>query len=262
MVLKKKRKANTPVTQQINWSLFTRLLVTCLVATFFVLPYTVAISPTIAAILTPIVIAAQIVQSGILFAISIYVGLRLTKKVGFKLPILEGKNPFAHVREILPISLWMGFLGGVLILLFSILFGSLSLTFLRVEMSIALWKRALASFYGGVAEEVLFRLFLMTVLVWVSTKVARTKNGYPTTIGIWISIVVTTVLFGLGHLGITGGVTAITDVVILRAVLLNGISVIFCWLYWKKGLESAMIAHFTADIIIHVLAPFAAGYFL
>lgn len=30
---------------------------------------------------------------------------------------------------------------------------------------------------------------------------------------------------------------------------------VFGWLYWKKGLESAMIAHFSADIIIHVCLP-------
>jgi membrane protease YdiL (CAAX protease family) len=38
--------------------------------------------------------------------------------------------------------------------------------------------------------------------------------------------------------------------------LLNGIGgVVFGWLYWKKGLESAMIAHFSADIVLHVLLP-------
>jgi membrane protease YdiL (CAAX protease family) len=42
--------------------------------------------------------------------------------------------------------------------------------------------------------------------------------------------------------------------VILRAVLLNGLGgIVFGYLYWKRGLEAAMIAHFSADIVLHVL---------
>ena len=28
---------------------------------------------------------------------------------------------------------------------------------------------------------------------------------------------------------------------------------VFGWLYWKRGLEAAMISHFSADIVTHVL---------
>jgi len=34
--------------------------------------------------------------------------------------------------------------------------------------------------------------------------------------------------------------------------------VVFGWLYWKHGLEHAMLAHFGADIIVHVVAPVLA----
>ncbi|MDD3715217.1 MAG: CPBP family intramembrane metalloprotease, partial [Atribacterota bacterium] len=30
----------------------------------------------------------------------------------------------------------------------------------------------------------------------------------------------------------------------------------FGWLYWTRGLESSMIAHFSADIVLHVLFAF------
>ena len=32
----------------------------------------------------------------------------------------------------------------------------------------------------------------------------------------------------------------------------------FGWLYWKRGLESAMLAHFSADMTVHVIAPLVA----
>ena len=39
-----------------------------------------------------------------------------------------------------------------------------------------------------------------------------------------------------------------------RALLLNGIGgVTFGWLYWKQGLEAAMVAHFTANVLVHGL---------
>jgi len=60
----------------------------------------------------------------------------------------------------------------------------------------------------------------------------------------------------LGHLPATALITTLTPLVIFRALLLNGIGgVVFGWLYWKKGLESSMIAHFSADITLHVLFP-------
>jgi hypothetical protein len=36
--------------------------------------------------------------------------------------------------------------------------------------------------------------------------------------------------------------------------VLNGIGgIVFGWLYWRNGLESAMTAHFSADIVVHVM---------
>ena len=50
--------------------------------------------------------------------------------------------------------------------------------------------------------------------------------------------------------------TALTPMVIVRAIVLNAVGgIIFGWLYWKKGLESAMISHFSADIVLHVIVP-------
>ena len=64
------------------------------------------------------------------------------------------------------------------------------------------------------------------------------------------------ILFGLGHLPTTATLVSLTAMVILRATVLNGIGgVVFGYLYWKRGLEAAMLAHFSADIVLHVLTP-------
>jgi membrane protease YdiL (CAAX protease family) len=77
-----------------------------------------------------------------------------------------------------------------------------------------------------------------------------------------LSIIAVSVIFGLGHLPATVQITPLTSVVIIRAIVLNGIGgIIFGWLYWKKGLESAILAHFSADIVLYVVTPLAVSFF-
>ena len=251
----------------INWKLFLILFVASIIASLLVLPYALALSPALASVFTPVVLIAQLIQSIILFAIAILVGLTLYKRVGFKMPILEGwlegREVGNYLKSILGISVGLGVLAGILIILFSFLFTSASSVLQGAELTVPLWKSFLASFYGGIGEEILFRLFVMTVIVWIFYKIKKTPEGKPTTIGISLTIIITAILFGIGHLPITGSIIAITPLVIARAIVLNGIgAIIFGWLYWKKGLESAMISHFSADIVLHVLFPLILSSFI
>lgn len=240
-----------------NWKIFTVLLIASFVAYLLVIPYTLALSHFYASVFTPILFIVQSIQYIILFAITISVGLYLAARVGFRLPLIEklihNKDAFTYFKSILGTSVGLGLLAGLLIIVSSFLF---STNLSTADVSIPLWKSFLASFYGGIDEEILFRLFLMTLIVWILFKIKKTSDGKPTTIGIWIAIVVSALAFGYGHLPVTGTITTITPLIIIRALLLNGIAgIIFGWLYWKKGLESAMISHFSADILLHVMFP-------
>ncbi len=252
---------------KINWKVFFILLAACVVTSMMVVPYEMALSPALAKVFSSALMVAAFVQAIVMFSIAVFLGLFLAQRTGFRLPILEGmvkgESQTTYLKSIAGASIGLGILSGVLIILMSIPFQNVSMDFLKVEMSIATWKTFFASFYGGIAEEVVCRLFLVTLLAWIISKIKKTPEGYPTSVGIWIAIVLAAVFFGLGHLPITGGVTAITPVVVLRAILLNGVpGVIFGWLYWKKGLESAMVAHFSADIVIHVITPLMAMLFI
>lgn len=247
-----------------NWKLFAILIAATLISSVMALPYALGLAAGLKIVITPALIIAQIVQAGILFSILIYFGLRLAARIGFGLPILEsvlkGKRVGGKLQAIWKLSVGSGVLAAALIIIISFFFPKLSLDFLRTEMAIPTWKTLLVSFYGGIAEEVIMRLFFMTFLVWISFKIKRTFTGQPTAIGIWIAIILSSVIFGLGHLPITGAVVDINAAVIIRAIALNGVGgVIFGWLYWKRGLESAMIAHFTADIALHVITPLVAS---
>jgi membrane protease YdiL (CAAX protease family) len=251
----------------INWKMFIILLISSIVTTLMVLPYTLAISPALAKIFIPFVLFAQLIQSFILFSIAIFIGLFLAKRVGFNLPVLEvwleGKEIGSYLKSILGISIGLGILTSILIIILSFIFTPVSSVFQNASISVPSWKAFLACFYGGIGEEILLRLFLMTLIVWIFFKIKKTADGKPTVIGIWLAIIISSVIFGLGHIPITGFITSITPIVVIRAVLLNGVAgIVFGWLYWKKGLESAMISHFSADIVLQVIFPLTFSLFL
>jgi len=247
----------------INWKLFLILLVASICSVIAVLPYALTLQADIlkeVPVPLSVLLLVQIIQSVILFAIFIFIGLSLSKRVGFGLPILEGwlegKEIKGYLQSIWGISITLGVLAGILIIGLDFLFSIIGVQITIVQVAPPIWQGFLASFYGGIGEEIVMRLFLMTLLVWVSYKIKRTEEGKPTNVGVWLAIIITAVLFGIGHLPITAALTTITPSVVARAILLNGIAgIAFGWLYWEKGLESAMISHFSADIVLYVILP-------
>lgn len=255
----------------VNWTVFFILLAASVAVSLMVIPFTLALTPVPANVpppqITPAVLAATAVQSIFEFSVLIFLGLYLARRVGFRLPIVEGalekRNVVGYLKSILGLSIGLGVAGGASVILLSLITFQVSESLLKAEIAVAPWKTFLAPFDGSIAEEILFRLFLMTLFVWISMAIRKRKDGRPTRIGIWVSIVLSSVVFGVGHLPITGMLTGLTPAVIGRSILLNGsIGVIFGWLYQKKGLESAMIAHFSADVVLHVILPRVASLFL
>jgi membrane protease YdiL (CAAX protease family) len=243
----------------INWKLFFFLVIVCVIASLLVIPYSLALTSSDIKV-TPFILLASAVQNLILFAIVTFFGLFFSKRIGMGLPILEGvlqrENKFKEFKSILLPSVSLGVLAGILILMLSYPFNRLIPEFQNMEIIVPAWKGFLASFYGGIAEEVLLRLFLVSLIVWIFIKIRRVKDETSSVIGVWIAIILSAIIFGLGHLPATALIVLLNTVVILRAIVLSGIGgVIFGWLYWKKGLESAIIAHFTTDIVLHVITP-------
>ena len=69
---------------------------------------------------------------------------------------------------------------------------------------------------------------------------------------LWLATILAAVIFGLGHLPATAALVKLTPLLIVRAILLNGVvGVATGYLYWRYGLEAAVLAHFSADIVLH-----------
>lgn len=119
------------------------------------------------------------------------------------------------------------------------------------------WEGLLASFYGGFTEEILLRLFLMSLLLWIGNRLFHHRARSSGDAVAWTANVLTAMVFGLAHLpaaiaiGLPLSALGITRILILNALP----GMVFGWLYWKRGLGSAMLAHFSGDLLIHVITP-------
>ena len=209
------------------------------------------------------------IQNILLFGLFIWTGLYVARRVKLGTPILDGltnkESVSEKVRAMLVPAISIGAIGALIILLLdSLVFGpplEAELQLLGVNLPESInppaWQGFLASFYGGINEEVLLRLFVMTLIGAIGAALFR-KMDQKLPAGIfWVANILAAVLFGLGHLPTTAAIGLPMDfLVISRAIVLNGLlGVGFGWLYWKYGLESAMLSHFTADIVLHVLMP-------
>ena len=118
------------------------------------------------------------------------------------------------------------------------------------------WEGFLASISAGDNEEVLFRLGLVTLFVFLGARLLR-QGDRPTTGVVWTAMVLATLLFGAVHLphaaALGGGLPASLKAFVLLGNGLGGL--VFGWLYWKRGLLAAVTAHFAVDLVLHAIAP-------
>jgi membrane protease YdiL (CAAX protease family) len=209
----------------------------------------------------PVLALLSFLQTTVLLAIATSLGLFFAKKVGFKFPVLEQvlsrRGSAIQWIDFLRLPIVLGILTGVAIIFGDWLFRLAGVVIdEKFVTGIPVWKRFFAAFYGGIAEEILLRLFLVSLLVWIFGRIRRSKTPLSRSGLVWSAIAIAAILFGLGHLPATAAITELTPLVIARAIALNGIAgLVLGWLYWKRGLESAIIAHFTADIMILIVLP-------
>jgi len=108
---------------------------------------------------------------------------------------------------------------------------------------------------AAVGEEVWFRLGLMTFLVWGLTRLFKGKKARtPIT---WTIIVFTSVAFGAAHLPQLLAYGAGSPFAIGGTVLGNtAVGILYGWCFWRRSLFAAIIAHFSVDIVLHVIPAF------
>jgi len=229
-----------------------------LVAVLLLMPYLFALLPDLSEkirIPLPTFIAAQSLQAGILVTLLGWAGLRMGYPNGLDARYLRISLD-AGTAWVAPPRWMLACVLGCVVALACVVFSILSPLSAPASLSHppAWWRGLLASAYGGVVEEVLCRLFMMSLLVWI---LARVFSASKVPAGVfWAANVAAALIFGAGHLPALAQMHALTSANVVQVVALNGIcGIVYGWLFWHRGLEHAIAAHFSTDIVLHVLAP-------
>lgn len=236
------------------------------IATALLFPYLLALKPgafalasTATHLPTWAIAAAQSVQNGVVCFLLAWAGLKLGAPLGLGAPWLAAKL-YGRARPASSAWLHAALLGAGSALA---VLGAIALFGAPIEdsspkphasLGFAL-KGLLASPYGGIVEEVEVRVFVMGLVAWLLSRLAG-QQAKP-----WVviaAIVLAALVFGAGHLPMAAQLAPLSFGVVARIIAYNALAgLVFGAVYWKRGLEHAMLAHFCADLVLHVAAPLA-----
>ena len=102
--------------------------------------------------------------------------------------------------------------------------------------------------YGGVVEEVLLRLFFMSLLAFVLSKFSKNKTATDT--HFIVANIIAAIVFSAGHLPATITSIGISPIIVFRCFLLNGGFGLLCGrMYRKYGIGYAMLTHAGVHIV-------------
>jgi hypothetical protein len=201
---------------------------------------------------------ASAAQNALLTLLAAIAGTALAPKLGLSAPAVAG---WATRRRSAAVD-WRrqiasGAVGGVVGCAVLVVFHAHAphaLALLQEQARIPLLVRLL---YGGVTEEILIRWGLLSLLAWLAWRVLAPRAETPPSSVLWLAILLSAVLFGLGHLPtVFAAVGALPASVVAYITIGNALfGIVAGYLFWRFGLEAAVLAHCLA----HALAFLVHG---
>jgi hypothetical protein len=220
-----------------------------------------ALPPEMAAMPPAVVIALSLLNPLILLVIAVALGSLLAHRVGLRSLVAErvsGGSPiWRQLRPYVPMAFVMGILFSIVVLVLDRIinpFANTELVTAPASFPALLSQLLLGLLYGGIVEELLLRWGIMTLMVWIGWRIFQRGQGQAHPVLVWAAILLAAVLFGIGHLPAMASLVELTPLIIFRTILLNALGgVLFGWLFWKRNLEVAMVAHAAAHVGFFVI---------
>ena len=200
---------------------------------------------------------SSMVQYGIVFGVVLAtIGILFSEKIHLWKSFQPNRKAILMTSIISVFSALCLFPGDTLI------FGSLN-EWVRSQytQSPTIWKILGGLLVGGIIEEVMMRLFFMSLCVLlISVIFFKKRKEIPVSVYV-ISNIIAAILFAAGHIPSTMTMTSLTPVILIRCFLFNGgLGLAFGHLYRKYGIGYAMSAHGLAHLISDILMMWICSY--
>lgn len=238
-------------------TLFFWLLVAGFVGTLAGVPFTLAVlaDPAAGGPVDPLdVWMGALREALLLLAPASAVGLWLGKKVGLGAVIPQGDSSgrglWGRVRPIIGVSVTVG-----LVLAVPGIIGFFAVP--AADFGPGLGNPTpvdwlLRSFSAAITEEIAFRFGLLTLFVWMIAAVSR-KPGTDGSV-FWAGNTLAALVGASLHLPPLLSAATPNWGLVITVVLFSGVAgLALGWLYARFSLVAAMLAHFVADVIQHVI---------
>ena len=200
----------------------------------------------------------SLIQPTVIVTVAALVGVGLASRVALRAPAAEaaanGEDLLAKLKPQIVPGVIAGLLSGVAIVLSWVVAKPyFTAEFIDRAQEFNKLLPAITRFlYGGFTEEILLRWGFMTFLVWAAWRLRQKGIGVPKAVYVVAAIVVSALVFGIGHLPIAsmlaGGLSMPLVIYVVTANSIFGLAAGF--LYWRRGLESAIIAHIFAHVVL------------
>lgn len=208
----------------------------------------------------PALLFITVLMELVFSAVAIGLGLWLGRKIGLEVPASDRVQVVAGTRPTLGSILVLGTVLGIATGVFDLLLAQALDGFqFRKGAAAAFvmpppWECLLLSAGAAVREEVWLRLGFLTLLAYLGTKLCG-RNRPPTAV-FWSANVLSALLFGAMHIPQTNMLIGLSAPVLAFVLIGNGVpGLVFGWLFWRRGLLAAMVAHFWLDVVLKIIGP-------
>ena len=174
------------------------------------------------------------------------IGILLSKQIGL------WKDEIKFEKKQIIETAVIALIGGMAMILLDIwFFGNYSQVILdsyKIKPTLAYILASVT--YGAVIEEVMLRLFFMSLIAFVLHRLFEKNSEQVSDIIFIIANIIAALLFAASHLPATEMLIGLSPMIVFRCFLLNGsLGILFGRLYRKYGLHYAMLAHGGCHIV-------------
>lgn len=213
-----------------------------------------------------VLVLLVMLRSAVMLAVAVGLGLPAARAVGLGAPFVEAwterrKPPAPFGSIVKPALLWAALTAFAALAVDAFFFYVLDVTAPAPEIharlaGVAPWRGFVGALGGGLAEELLYRLFLLSAVAWILVKLFHVTSEERRSVAIWVANFLVAIYFGVEHFGNQALWAPLTPLVALRTVLIilpPGLA--FGYLYKKHGFEAAALSHTAIIALVHGVRP-------